>query len=128
MITVTFKGTKYEYDVKAALEGLTGTESILVEDYLGGWSRFRDPSNFTRSAVIMVWLGKKQAGEKATFEEIADTAGMPFGDVFESADDDGDLDGQSPPDGTTTTTTAPLPSEPVESPRPALKSLSEHVS
>lgn len=125
MIHVTFGGKEYRYDIKTQMESLTGTESILVEDYLGGWSRFRDPGNFTRSAVVMVWLAKRSAGEKATFEEIADTPGMPFGDAFQTADDDADLDGQSPPELTQTTTTVPKPVEQDVSPRPVLTRLSE---
>jgi hypothetical protein len=124
MLKVTFKGKVYEYDVKEQMEALTGTESIMVEDYLGGWSKFRAPANMTRSAVVMVWFALKAAGEPKTFEEISDTKGFPFQDDAFTADDTDTLDGQSPPEPTPLTTTAPKPDSPAGEPKPALKSLS----
>lgn len=129
MITVTFQGTKYEFDLKDALESLTGRESILCEDYLGGWEKFRDPNNQTRSVIILVYLAKRSAGETPTFEEIENIPGLLFGNALEVDDEeDGDLVGQSPPESTQPTTTAPKPSEPDAEPVPHMTRLSERVS
>jgi hypothetical protein len=117
MLKVTFRGKQYEYDVKEQMEALTGTESIMVEDYLGGWSQFRAPANMTRSAVVMVWFALRSAGEPKTFEEISDTKGFPFQDEAFTADDTDDLDGQSPPEPTPMTTTAQKPDSPEDVPR-----------
>jgi hypothetical protein len=124
MLKVTFRGKVYEYDVKEQMEALTGTESIMVEDYLGGWSQFRAPANMTRSAVVMVWFALKAAGEPKTFEEIAGTKGFPFKDDAFTADDTDTLDGQSPPEPTPLTTTVPKPALPDDGPRLVPKSLS----
>lgn len=98
MLTVTFKEKAYEFDLQEALSSLTGTESMLVEDYLGGWHRFREPGNITRSTIVMVWLAKRSAGETTTFEEIAATPGLVFGDaVIIEGDPDDPEDPAEPP-------------------------------
>lgn len=88
MVIVTFGERKYEFGLDDALKSLTGTESMLVEEFLGGWGRFRDPGNVTRSLIIIVWLAKRSAGETATFDEIAATPGLVFGDMVEIDDVD----------------------------------------
>jgi hypothetical protein len=110
MLTVRFGNDTYELDLEAALKGLTGAETLMVEDFLGGWDKFRSPSNVTRSTVVIVWLAKKHAGGPGarsatgrgwiTFDEILATPGLVFGDVVELTDDEDNTDagdGQSPP-------------------------------
>lgn len=89
MMTVTFLGKEYVFDMDEQLKTLTGSESIMVEDYLGGWQGLTAQSNRTRAGVVFIWIAKRMAGEPATFEEIADTPGLMFGDdVFDLQDDD----------------------------------------
>lgn len=90
MVTVKFGSKSYELHIDEQLKTLTGTESMMVEDYLGGWARFRAPENATRSTIVIVWLAMREAGEQKTLEEIADTPGLMFGDVFDLMDDDGE--------------------------------------
>lgn len=90
MITVTFLGREYAFDMNEQLKTLSGSESILVEDYLGGWSGLQDSKNRTRAGVVFIWLGKRAAGEPTTFEEIADTPGLMFNDDVFDLHDDGD--------------------------------------
>lgn len=85
----------YELDIEQELRNLTGHETMMIEDYLGGWSKFRAPENRTRSVVVMVWLAKKSAGESTTLDEIADMPGLVFGDAVKELKDN--KDGQSPP-------------------------------
>lgn len=90
MITVTFLGREYRYDMDEQLKTLSGSESILVEDYLGGWAGLQDPKQTTRAGIVLIWLAKRAAGEKATFGEIADTPGLMFGEGVFEIENDGD--------------------------------------
>ncbi len=90
MLTVKFGERSYELNLDEQLKSLTGTESILVEKYLGGWGMFRSPECVTQSAVVLVWLAKRAAGEEMTFEAIEATPGLLFGDALELIDDDSD--------------------------------------
>jgi hypothetical protein len=89
-------GKLYEVDITKSLGDLTGTESIAVEEYLGGWDKFRAAGTTTRSLIVMVWLARRQAGEATTLEEIADsTRGLVFGKVIDNFDAEDDV---GPPD------------------------------
>jgi hypothetical protein len=81
-------GVAYEVDVTAQLATLTGTESITVEEYLGGFDKFRASGTTTRSVIVMLWLARRQAGETVTLDEVADTRGLVFGDVIEEFDEE----------------------------------------
>ena len=87
MLTIQFGESTYEFDLDEQLKTLTGTESMLVEEFIGGWERFRDPAHMTRSTIVLVWLAKRSAGEVATFDEIAGTPGLIFGDALTLTDD-----------------------------------------
>ncbi len=85
MITVRIDDKTYTMpSASEPLAALTGDESLMVEEYLGGWDQLGQ--KLTKSAVVMVWLALKQAGEPRTFEEIQTIPGLTFGGVIE---DDG---------------------------------------
>lgn len=90
-IRVKVGDNQYEFDVEATLQKLTGHQTMMLEDYLGGWENFRAPHNQTRSVIALVWLAKHAASEETTLDEIANLPGLVFGNTVE------DLDGQSPP-------------------------------
>jgi hypothetical protein len=89
-LTVRIFGKDYALPLDEVLQSLTGEETMMVEDFLGGWDKFRSPSNVTRSVIVIVWLAKRHAGEKATFAEIAKLEGLVFGDAVEVVDEDED--------------------------------------
>lgn len=90
MITLVFGDQRYRISVDDQLKSLTGAESIMVEDYVGGWPNFQAPHNMTRSLIVLIWLAKRSAGEQATFDEIAETPGLVFGGVVDMVDDEGE--------------------------------------
>lgn len=88
-LIVRLKGEgDYPLDVEATLADLTGTETAMLEEYLGGWDNFG--GNSVRSVIVTIWLAKRQAGKTVTLEEIAATKGLIFGDAFETVEVNGD--------------------------------------
>ena len=87
-------GQYYELPFEDALENLTGKESRMLEDYLGGWGNLRFDEVNTRSVVVMVWLAKHHAGEPVTLEQVEEMKGLLFGGTVEDID-------VRPPDGGT---------------------------
>lgn len=99
MLTVKFGEQTYTFDLQEQLTSLTGLESAEVEEFIGGWERFQSPAARTRSAIVLVWLGKRAAGEASTLEEIGSTTGFLFGDVFDiDGDDEAPEDPMTPPE------------------------------
>ena len=94
MLTIRHGEKEYAFDEIAALESLTGEESAAVEDFLGGWHRFRDNTNRTRTVIVMVWLAKRSAGEQVTLDDVAKLPGLIFGanapEIVEPAPDEDD--------------------------------------
>lgn len=79
-LTVKIKGDgDYPLDVDATLADLTGTETAMLEDYLGGWQNFGHGT--TRGLIVTIWLAKRQAGKAVSLEEIAEMKGLVFGDA-----------------------------------------------
>jgi hypothetical protein len=76
VLTVRFKGEEWTYDPDTELRSLTGLESAEVEEFLGGWHKFKAGGGTTRSAIVLVWLGQRSAGGKQTLEEIGNTPGF----------------------------------------------------
>ena len=72
---------EYPLDVDETLADLTGTETAMIEEYLGGWEHFGGGS--TRSVIVTIWLAKRQAGLRVSLEEVAETKGLIFGDVLD---------------------------------------------
>lgn len=98
-LIVRLKGDgAYPLDVDATLADLTGDETMMLEEYLGGWDKFAIGSGSTRSVIVTIWLAKRQAGQTVTLDEIAATKGLVFGDVFEVEE----VTNGGPPDGAAT--------------------------
>lgn len=76
-------GKAYPLPIEEVLADLTGSESIMLEDYLGGWDQFSITSGTTRSVVVMVWLAKHHAGEEVELSDIEAMKGLVFGDAVE---------------------------------------------
>lgn len=87
MSDLKIQGTSYPFPLEEILENLTGSESIMLEDYLGGWDRFDVKGGATRSVVVLVWLAKHHAGEEMELTEIEAMKGLVFGDAVEVGDD-----------------------------------------
>lgn len=87
---VIYQTTEYDLPLDKVLEGLTGAQSALLEDYLGGWNKFRSAEATTRSAVVLVWLAQYHAGQPTNLEVIESTPGLLFGpdSVFSLREDD----------------------------------------
>lgn len=88
-VQVKFGETTYTYDLDDELKSLTGLESAELEEFLGGWTKFRSGAATTRTTIVLIWLGKRAAKEAATLDEIAATPGLMFGEMveIEGADD-----------------------------------------
>ena len=85
MVTVKLDGTTFEMgSVSSALAALTGDESLLLEEYIGGWDQLG--KKITKSAVVMVWLALRVNGQPRSLEEIQAIPGIAFGDIL---NDDG---------------------------------------
>jgi hypothetical protein len=85
VITVRLDDKTYTLpSVNDALADLTGDESLMVEEYIGGFDNLQ--KNATKLAVVTVWLTLKAAGEPRDFAEIQSIKGLLFGKVI---DDDG---------------------------------------
>jgi len=83
-LVVKIKGDgDYPLDPEAALADLTGTETIMLEEFLGGWDKFDPRGATTRSLVAIIWLAKRQAGKDVSLDEVAEIKGLMFGDVFD---------------------------------------------
>lgn len=95
-VRVRIEGRVYDFFVAATLQSLTGKETIALEDYLGGWSNFRQDGANTRSLVVIVWLAKRQAGEHVTFDEIEEMPGLLFGDTLQDLDEEGETPSAAP--------------------------------
>lgn len=84
MLVVKVRGEgDYELDVEQTMADLTGSETLELEEFLGGWDKFDLTGATTRSIVVLVWLAKRAAGKKASLEEILDMRGLVFGDAIE---------------------------------------------
>lgn len=95
-ITITIKGDgEYPLDVDETLADLTGAETIMLEEYLGGWDKFDLSGGSTRSLIVCVWLAKRQAGKKTSLDEIGEIKGLVFGDALQVDSEDTDA---GPPD------------------------------
>lgn len=83
-LVVKVKGDgDYELDIEETLADLTGAETIMLEEYLGGWERFDIKAGNARSVIAIIWLAKRQAGKNVSLDEIAETKGLIFGDAFD---------------------------------------------
>jgi hypothetical protein len=113
-LVIKLKGDgDYPLDINAALADLTGDETAMVEDYLGGWDNFDLTGNRTaRSLIVTVWLAKRQAGKTVTLEEVAATKGLMFGDVLDMDVEDDTLPPAQAADEAATRST-PATSEPI---------------
>ncbi len=83
----------YPLPVDDVLEDLTGTESAMLEDYLGGWGNFSVDAS-TRSAVVTIWLALRHNGQTRSIEAIEQTKGLLFGDALDIAE----VDAANPPE------------------------------
>lgn len=93
-LIVKLKGDgDYELDINATLAELTGAETMLLEEYLGGWDNFDVVSGSTRSVIVTIWLAKRQAGKTVTLDEIASIKGLVFGDALDVQE----VNGTGPP-------------------------------
>lgn len=79
-------GETYPLPIEEVLADLTGAESIMLEDYLGGWEKFEPKSGATRSVVVLVWLAKHHAGEDVSLADIEAMRGLVFGNAVEEVD------------------------------------------
>lgn len=86
-LIVTLNGREYELEVEATLADLTGAETLMLEEYLSGWEHFG--SGTTRSAIVTIWLAKRQAGEQVSLEEIEGVKGLLFGGALELSEVNG---------------------------------------
>jgi hypothetical protein len=80
---IKFGDETFDYELDEQLKSLTGLESAEIEDFLGGWDNFRQRKATAKTSILLVWLGKRAAGQTTTLEEIGNTPGLLFGDVFE---------------------------------------------
>ncbi len=79
-------GKLYELSFEDAMADLTGAESAMLEDYLGGWENFVWDRPHTRSTVVLVWIAKNSAGETVPLAEIEQMKGLVFGNTVEVVD------------------------------------------
>lgn len=79
-------GKAYPLPIEEVLADLTGAESIMLEDYLGGWDRLDIKGAATRSVIVLVWLAKHHAGEEIEITEIEAMRGLVFGDTVDVAE------------------------------------------
>ena len=92
MLTVKLDGELLELpSVSDALASLTGDESLLIEEYLGGFDQLGQ--KVTKSAVVMVWLTLRANDRPRSLEEIQAIPGVAFGGVLE---DDGKGEPEDP--------------------------------
>lgn len=77
-------GKFYPLPFDEVLANLTGKESLMLEDYLGGWAKLDFDNPDTRSTVVLVWLAKHHAGEPMTIDAIENMRGLVFGDAVEA--------------------------------------------
>lgn len=91
-------GKDYPLPLEDVLADLTGAESIMLEDYLGGWEHFSITSGTTRSVVVLVWLAKHHAGEKVEITDIEAMKGLVFGDAVEVEERPPDLAASAAPE------------------------------
>jgi hypothetical protein len=81
VITVRVDDKTYTISaIDDALSDLTGDESLMVEEYLGGFDNLQ--KNATKMAVVTVWLALKEAGEPRDFASIQSIKGLLFGKVI----------------------------------------------
>ena len=80
------EGKFYALPFEEVLENLTGKESLMLEDYLGGWESLDFDNPNTRSIVVMVWLAKHHAGEHVSLDDIENMKGLVFGSAVEEVD------------------------------------------
>lgn len=80
------EGKFYALPFEEVLEGLTGKQTVMLEDYLGGWGNLNFENPNTRSVVVLVWLAKHHAGEETTLDAIEDMKGLVFGGAVEEVD------------------------------------------
>ena len=73
----------YPLNIEEALADLTGAETVVLEEYLGGWDRFDIKAGNARSVIAIIWLAKRQAGKDVSLEQVAETKGLIFGDAFD---------------------------------------------
>lgn len=85
---VKFGDETYEYDLDEQLRSLTGLESAELEEFLGGWKKFRSGAATVRTTIVLIWLGKRAAKQVTTLDEIAATPGLMFTDMVDIEDDD----------------------------------------
>lgn len=80
---VKVEGTDYPLNASNTLRELTGKETILLEEYLGGWENFDLGGRSTRSMVVTVWLAMHANGSQITIDEIENMKGIVFGDTVD---------------------------------------------
>lgn len=109
---LTIEGKYYALPFEEVLENLTGKESLMLEDYLGGWDRLDFDNPNTRSVVVMIWLAKHHAGESPSLDAIENMKGLVFGSAVEG------VDVRPPDEGTAsspeTSATTGVPGSPAE--------------
>lgn len=76
-------GKDYPLPIEDVLAELTGSESIMLEDYLGGWDRFDMSGGATRSLIVLVWLARHHAGEEVEITDIEAMKGLVFGNTVD---------------------------------------------
>ena len=96
-LRVTVDGDVYEISISDVLEDLTGEETLLVEEFLGGWENFDQTGESAKSVILLYYLAKRGHNAKVTLKEILKEKGLLFGDRIEL--EDLDEEGEpSPPD------------------------------
>jgi len=83
---VTVEGKPYPLAVHDTMTRLTGKETIMLEEYLGGWENFDLGSRSTRSMVVTVWLAMHANNAHTTLENIENIPGLVFGDAVDVED------------------------------------------
>lgn len=84
-------GKFYPLPIDDVLADLTGSETLMLEEYIGGWDKLDMSGHSTRSVIALVWLAKHHAGEDMELAEIEEMKGLVFGNTVEVVD--------GPPDG-----------------------------
>lgn len=104
-LRVTVDGDVLEINISDVLEDLTGEETLLVEDFLGGWENFDQSGESAKSVVLLYYLARRGHNPKVTLKDILKEKGILFGDRIELEDLDEEGEDRPPADGGETPST-----------------------